>query len=144
MFSWSWLDFGHFWLFGALMAYFWRLGSSFEANFGFNHISYSMIPSVLTFILDWILWSFLASWGPNWLFLGLVSGSNTILFYGLLVKQNNFYFLWFLQFWAIYGVWVGFWGICFLSLALFLLYHAITLSQTRESTVHKCSWVETK
>ena len=44
-----------------------------------EQLSFSMLPSILTFDFDSILGSFLTVWGPNGLFLGLRKDSKTDL-----------------------------------------------------------------
>ena len=44
-----------------------------------KQLSFSMVPSILTFDFDLILGSFLTFGGPNGLFMGLGSGSKTVL-----------------------------------------------------------------
>ena len=62
------------------------LGSGFGSKtvLGSTHVveqlSFSMFPSILTFVFDLILGSFLSFWGPNGLFLGL--GRVQKLFWG--------------------------------------------------------------
>ena len=65
-----------------------------------EQLSFSILPSILTFEFDIILGSFLTFWGPNGYFWGWGRGQK--LFWGLLIYTNNFS----LQ-----------------SIALYLLYH---------------------
>ena len=64
----SYLRLGKFW------ATLW-LGKCLKLVLGSTHeveqLSFSMLPSILTFDFDLILGSFLTFWGPNGLFLGL-------------------------------------------------------------------------
>ena len=61
-----------------------------------EQLSFSMIPSVLTFEFDVILGSSLTFGGPNRLFLGSGLGSQT--FFGFTHEADQLYFLLFLQF----------------------------------------------
>ena len=44
-----------------------------------EQLSFSMLPSILTFDFDLISGSFLTFWGPKGLFFGLGQGSKTVL-----------------------------------------------------------------
>ena len=55
-----------------------------------EQLSFSMLPSILTFDFDLILGSFLTFWGPNELFLGLGKGPNTVLGSTHVVEQLSF------------------------------------------------------
>ena len=44
-----------------------------------EQLSFSMLPSILTFDFDLVLGSLLTFWGPNELFLGFWLGSETVL-----------------------------------------------------------------
>ena len=44
-----------------------------------EQVSFSILPSILTFDFDLILGSFLTFWGPNGLFLGSGKVSKTVL-----------------------------------------------------------------
>ena len=55
------------------------LKNYFWATHVVEQLSFSMLPSILTFDFDSILGSFFTFWGPNALFLGLAKGPNTVL-----------------------------------------------------------------
>ena len=59
------------------------LGSGSETNFGSPHVveqlSFSMLPSILTFDFELIMGNIFTFRGPTGLFLGLGSGSNIFL-----------------------------------------------------------------
>ena len=69
------LNFGSFLTFLGPYGLFLRLGYGSKTVFGSTHVveqlSFSMLPSILTFDLDLILGSILTFWGPYGLFLGL-------------------------------------------------------------------------
>ena len=60
------------------------MGSGYGSKtvFGSTHVveqlSFSLVPSILTFDFDLISGSFLTFWGPNGVFLGLWLGSKTV------------------------------------------------------------------
>ena len=56
-----------------------------------EQLSFSMLPSILTFDFDSILVPFLTCWGPNWLFLGLGWGSTIVLRSNHVVEQLFFF-----------------------------------------------------
>ena len=65
---------GLFWLFWALMGYFWGSGSGSKFVMGSTHkgeeLLFSMFPTILAFTVDLILKSFGYS-GPTWAILGV-------------------------------------------------------------------------
>ena len=55
-----------------------------------EQLLFSLLLSILTFDFNLILWSFLTFWGPNGLFLGLWTGSKTVLGSTHVVEQLSF------------------------------------------------------
>ena len=55
-----------------------------------EQLLFSLLLSILTFDFNLILWSFLTFWGPNGLFLGLWTGSKTVLASTLVAEQLSF------------------------------------------------------
>ena len=111
------LIFRSFWLFGALMGYFFEdLDGVKKLSYIVEQISFSMFPSILIFDFYLILGSFFSFWGPNGLFLRLGKGLNTVLGSTHMVEQLSFSMLpkfltfdfdlilgSFLPFWALMG-----------------------------------------
>ena len=71
------------------------VGLGVENFLGSTHVveqlSFSMLPSILTFDFGLILGSFLTFWGPNGLFLGLWKGSKIVLGSTHVVEQLSFF-----------------------------------------------------
>ena len=73
-----------------------------------EQLSFSMIPSNLTFEFDLISGSFFTFWGPNELFLGLGKGSNTVLGSTHVVEQLLFSMFSLILIFDFYLIWGNF------------------------------------
>ena len=62
-------------------------GMSSKSTHVDEQLSFSMLPSILTFDFDLILGSFLIYWGPNKLFFGSSKGSTTVLGSANVIEQ---------------------------------------------------------
>ena len=84
-----------------------------ESTHVVEQLSFSMLPSILTFDFDLIFGSFFTFWGPNGQFLGLWKGSKTALGSTHVVEQLSFSMLPSIltfDFDLIFGAFLNFWG----------------------------------